>query len=170
MSAKKREPHQFRALLTERADSAENTRMQLDQALDRFANNSLIHLPPESKLTVRNLATEAGVNKDTPLSRYPKGHPKAGNHRFPLVVKRFKKLKKKVTPPVDTKDEDNQKLRERIKEQDLQILLSARANNQLDAENVEVKRRCDELEKDMARIRDENARLRQGNIKVVPIK
>jgi hypothetical protein len=172
MSAGKREPQRFQAMLQERADSTENTRKKLEQALDRFENNQLIKLPPGTKLTVRTLATEAEVNKDTPLSRYPKEHSKAKQYRFPKVVARFKKLtaKKIKTPPEDPKDKENKKLRESIKEKDEEILLMARVNNQLDAENVRLERRDQELEKEIARLRDENAQLRQGNIRGLPTK
>jgi hypothetical protein len=65
----------FKALLKQRADSAELTRARLDGALDRFERNELTILPPGSKLTLRNLALEAAVSKDTPLSRYPQITP-----------------------------------------------------------------------------------------------
>lgn len=153
--------HKFDAMLRERAMSAESTRKKLDAALDRFQHNKLEKLPAGSKLTVRNLAIEAGVSKDTPLSRYPKGHQKAGEYRFPEIVRRFRKLKaKKTVPRPNAKDEI-------IKELKADNLKLARANNQLDAENLELKREKRELEEANAQLREENAKLRQGKIKVL---
>lgn len=158
--------HRIEGMLKERADSAENTRLRLDAALARFEKGDLDVLPAGSKLTVRNLAAEAKVSKDTPLSRYPKGHPKSKDYRFPEIVSRFRKLKEKNAKP-EEKEDLVIKLRKRNKELENQIQQSAQANNLLDAENVELLSRNRELEENNVRLREENAQLRQGNIRVL---
>jgi hypothetical protein len=161
--SQKKTQAQFKAMLQQRADSSERTRVQLHQALDRFEHDQLINLPPGSRLILRNLAREAGVSKDTPLSRYRKDQPKAGEHRFADIVARFNQLKaKKMTGPStnDLREANIQQLCETIKSLEGKMVLLARANNQLDAEAFEWKRRCRELE-------EENARLRLENRKVV---
>ena len=161
--------HKFKSLLQQRADSAERTSRRLHEALDRFEQNNLTYLPKDSKLTVRNLALEAGVNKDTPLSRYPRRHPNAGRYRFPDVVDRFRELiAKKVKPPIEERKKNKiQELQEIIKNKNERELLSARVNNQLDAENVALKHRNHELEEEVVRLREENAELRQGKMTIV---
>jgi hypothetical protein len=90
----------YQELLRHSAETAERTRMNLHRALDRFEHGKLINLPPGSKLTLRNLALEAGTDKNTPISRYGKSHPKAGEYRFPDVVERYVKLKARLTNPI----------------------------------------------------------------------
>jgi exonuclease VII small subunit len=156
---------QFKALLQQRAESSERTRLKLHQALDRFEHNQLLTLPPGSKLTIRNLALEAEVSKDTPLSRYRKDQQHAGDYRFPDIVVRFNKLKaRKPTRPSnnDLKEAKIQQLRQVIESLQEKNLLLARANNQLDIRAVESERRCRELE-------EQNAKLRQECLKIVPL-
>lgn len=103
-----------------------------------------------------------GKSKDTPLSRYGKGHPKAGQYRFPDVAARFHKLKAKGPPPqreIDPKDKKIQELREVVRSQDEKILMLARVNNELDAENVDLKRRNKELEEQINRLRNESMKV-----------
>ncbi|MCI0557099.1 MAG: hypothetical protein MN733_01280 [Nitrososphaera sp.] len=162
--SKKKSPRQFKAMLQQRADSSEHTRIELHRALDRFEHDKPINLPPSSKLTIRNLALEAGVSKDTPLSRYRKDQPKAGEYRFPDIVDRFSKLKaKKSTRPStdDLREAKIQELRQTIEALEEKIRLLARTNNQLDAEVHEMRWRCRELE-------EQNVRLRRENIKILP--
>lgn len=170
MSVKGRLKGHFGALLQQRADSAEGTSRKLHEALDRFEQGKSKAVPAGSKLTIRNLAAEAGVSKDTPLSRYPKGRPGGGSYRFPSVVERFNELKLKLTPrqAVEGEEGELKRLRGRIKELERALLMSARANNLLDAETLTLKGRNIELEEDNARLRAENARLRQGSLRVLP--
>lgn len=151
------------ALLEQRKSSAERTRVRLLEALDRFEQGALVNLPPGSKLTVRNLAAEAKVSKDTPLSRYPKGHLNAGEYRFPEVVAKFNLLKEKLLdrPEVQNpKDRKISELRGVIKSLREQLVLAHRVNNQLDAELYEEKRHSRDLEEQLGK-------LRQGSLKVV---
>jgi hypothetical protein len=162
----------FKAMLRERAKSARRTGTRLDKALDRFERNQLKKIPSGSKLTVRNLALEAEVSKDTPLSRYPKSHKKKGKYRFPKVVVRFKELKIKLAGKPSVKERkrtESQRLRDIIKEKDEQILLSARANNVLDAKNSDLENRNRDLEKEVTRLREENARLTRKGMKNAPL-
>ena len=153
----------FEALLKQRADSAELTRARLNGALDRFERNELTILPPGSKLTLRNLALEAAVSKDTPLSRYRADHSNAGSYRFPDIAARFRQLKAHGTVNPSTCDSRKpkiQQLRVTIAALEEKIVLLARVNNQLDAEAGDLKQRCRELTA-------ENARLRQQAIKAI---
>lgn len=158
-------------MLKQRAASAESTRKKIHEALDRFEARELKRLPEASKLTIRNLAVEAEVSKDTPLIRYPKNHTLAGQHRFPDIVKRFQKLKERLSGVLKSRGEEKEikRLRGRIKELDQLLLLSARANNLLDAETGELRRRNKELEEDNARLRGENAFMRQKSLKLLPL-
>jgi exonuclease VII small subunit len=164
MSTEPKITHQFEALLQQRAESSERTRLKLHQALDRFEHGQLLILPAGSKLTIRNLAQEAEVSKDTPLSRYRKDQPNDGDYRFPDIVARFNKLKaRKHTRQSrnDLKEAKIQELRQLIESLQEKNLLLARANNQLDIRAVELERRCRELE-------EQNVRLRQECLKIVP--
>jgi exonuclease VII small subunit len=164
MSTQPKTAYQFEALLQQRAESSERTRLKLHQALDRFEHDQLLILPPGSKLTIRNLALEADVSKDTPLSRYRKDQPNGGDYRFPDIVTRFNKLKtRKPTRPSSNnlKEVKIQELRQIIESLQEKNLLLARANNQLDIRAIELERRCRELE-------EQNARLRQECLKIVP--
>jgi hypothetical protein len=164
MSTEPKTTRQFEALLQQRAESSEPTRLKLHHALDRFEHDQLLILPPGSKLTIRNLALEADVSKDTPLSRYRKDQPNGGDYRFPDIVARFNKLKtRKHTRPSgnNLKEAKIQELRQIIESSQEKNLLLARANNQLDIRAVELERRCRELE-------EQNARLRQECLKIVP--
>jgi hypothetical protein len=175
MSERGHDNRRIEGLLKQRAESAESTRRRLNEALDRFKGNKLRRIAAGSKLTVRNLAAEAepdedgtAVSKDTPLSRYPKGHPKQGEYRFPDVVSRFGKLTKKQERK-EAKEGLIVKLRRIIRHLRRRLLDSVRANNLLDAQNVDLKRRNDELEKDNARLREEIAQLiRRDTIRKVP--
>jgi len=165
MSTEPKTTRQFEALLQQRAESSERTRLKLHQALDRFEHDHLLILPPGSKLTIRNLALEADVSKDTPLSRYRRDQPNGGDYRFPDIVARFNKLKtRKHTRPSgnDLKEAKIQELRQIIESLQEKNLLLARANNQLDIRAVELERRYRELE-------EQNARLRRERLKIVPI-
>jgi exonuclease VII small subunit len=162
MSTQPKTTRQFKALLQQRTESSERTRLKLHQALDRFEHDQLLILPPGSKLTIRNLAQEAEVSKDTPLSRYRKDQPNGGDYRFPDIVARFNKLKaRKTTHPSsnDLKEAKIQELRQIIESLQEKNLLLARANNQLDIRAVELERRCRALE-------EQNARLRQECLKI----
>jgi hypothetical protein len=164
MSTEPKTTRQFEALLQQRAESSEQTRLKLHQALDRFEHDQLIIIPPSSKLTIRNLALEAEVSKDTPLSRYRKNQPNGGDYRFPDIVARFNKLKaRKHARPSgnDLKEAKIQEMHQIIESVQEKNLLLARANNQLDIRAVELERRCRELE-------EQNARLRQECLKIVP--
>jgi hypothetical protein len=164
MSTEPKITRQFEALLQQRAESSERTRLKLRQALDRFEHDQLLILPPGSKLTIRNLALEADVSKDTPLSRYRKDQPNGGDYRFPDIVAWFNKLKaRKPTRPSsnDMREAKIQELRQIIESLQEKNLLLARANNQLDIRAVELERRCRELE-------EQNARLRRECLKIVP--
>lgn len=175
MSERGSDVGRIEGLLKQRAKSAENTCLKLHEALDRFEHHKLVRAKAGSKLTVRSLAYEASdpsgkhpISKDTPLSKYPKGHPRAGEYRFPDVVRRFRKLTGKQEQK-ERKKGLIQKLRETIRNLRKHLLASARANNLLDAENVELKRRNRELEEANARLREENARLtRHGSIREMP--
>jgi hypothetical protein len=115
-------------------------------------------------LTIRNLGLEADVSKDTPLSRYRKDQPNSGDYRFPDIVARFNKLKTRKPTRLsnnDLKETKIQELRQIIGSLQEKNLLMARANNQLDIRTVELERRCRELE-------EQNARLRQECLKIVP--
>lgn len=149
-------------LLAHRRESVEKTRVRLHQALDRFEHRQLINLPRDSPLTVRNLAAEAEVSKDTPLSRCRKGQ--SGEYRFPDIVARFRALQKKLRgapTPKSPKDRKIQELREVIKDVKEKLLAACRVNNQLDAERYEDKRRIKELEGLVTKLR------REG-LKVIP--
>lgn len=166
MSVEGKHKRQTEGMLKQRAASAENTRKDLEKALDRFENGELQKHLPGTKLTVRTLAVESGHSKDTPLSRYGKGEPNAGEHRFPTVVSRFKKLTAKQGA-AKGKETLIQKLRKTINELRKHLLQAVRANNLLDKENFELKRRNRELEEHNVRLREENAQLRQGSLKAV---
>ena len=104
------------------------------------------------------------MSKDTPLSRYRKDQPNGGDYRFPDIAARFNKLKaQKTTRPSsnDLKEAKIQELRKIIESLQEKNLLLARANNQLDTRAVELERRYRELE-------EQNARLRQECLKIVP--
>ena len=164
MSTEPKTTRQFEALLQQRAESSERTRLKLHQALDRFEHDHLLILPLDSKLTIRNLALEADVSKDTPLSRYRKDQPNGGDYRFPDIVARFNKLKTRKPNRLsnnDLKETKIQELRQIIESLQEKNLLLARANNQLDIRAVELERRCRELE-------EQNVRLRQECLKIVP--
>lgn len=169
MTREAKRKYHFGALLQQRADSYERTRLELHAALDRFEHGQLIHTPRGSKLTLRNLALEAGgKSKDTPLSRYPKNHPRAGEYRFPDIVERYHKLKARKNLRqfnVDPKDEKIQELYQMIKSQKEDNVLLARSNNELDAENYELKRRNKELEEQLGKLRKEGLKVIKFDIK-----
>jgi hypothetical protein len=166
MSAEETNNSRIEGMLRQRADAAERTRKDLEEALNRFEKGRLQKHPRGTKLTLRTLAVESGHSKDTPLSRYRKGEPNAGEYRFPTVASRFKKLTSKQTQAKD-KETLIQRLQRRIRELRTQLLQSVRANNLLDAENVELKRRNRELEEDKVRLSEENAQLRRGDMRVM---
>jgi hypothetical protein len=138
------------ALLEERAESAERTGRKLSDALDRFQNHKLVNLKAGAKLTVRNLAIEAKVSKDTPFSRYRNGQANAGEYRFPYIVDK------------NPRDNKIRELRQLLKAKDKLLLSQARAINQLDAELYDTKNRNQELE-------DQLAQLIRENMKVISI-
>lgn len=155
---------------------AEQTAEKLTKALDRFEHGGLERLPEGSKLTRLNLATEAGVARETPFSIYRKDHPNAGAYRFPEVVERFKRLRKKdkQAPEPNNPDEADQL---KATNAELQTALSASRSvaNALDAENVDLRRRNAELEELVSHIseerdslRSEIIRLRRQSISEVP--
>lgn len=159
---KPRDQRRIAALLEQRARSAESTRLRLHQALDRFEHDQLVNLPRGMKLTVRNLAAEAEVSKDTPLSRYRGGRRGRGEYRFPDVAARFISLKEKLArrPAAGhSKDVKIQELREVIKVLREQLLLAHRVNNRLDAEVYEKTRRVRELEEHIAKVRRDNLKV-----------
>lgn len=125
---------------------AEQTAEKLTKALDRFEYGGLERLPEGSKLTRLNLAKEAGVARETPFSRYRQDHPKAGEYRFPEVVERFKRLRKKGKVVPEPRPDETAKLKAVIEE--LQNMLSASryVANALDAQSIDLKRRNSELE------------------------
>jgi hypothetical protein len=166
MSAEEANKSLTEGMLKQRADSAERTRKDLEEALDRFDKGKLQKHPAGTKLTLRTLAIESGHSKDTPLSRYRKGEPNAGEYRFPVIASRFKKLTSKQTQDKE-KETLIQRQQRRIDELKSQFLQSVRANNLLDAENVELKRRNRELEEDKVRLSEENAQLRRSEMKIV---
>lgn len=148
------------ALLKNREQTAERTRVSLQHALDRFEHCQLLRLPEDSKLTVRNLAEEADVAKDTAFARHQKGHQHEGQHRFPDVVARFaelkRKLKKRHIPKQDPRENQIAQIRERVTEMDQWIVKLNIANETLSHENYELKKKIEE-------IRDQNEKLRQEN-------
>jgi chromosome segregation ATPase len=113
-------------------------------------------------LTIRNLAAEAEVSKDTPLSKYREDHPQAGEYRFPKVEARFNTLKKKLHDgpgPENIKDRKIKELRERNEELEEQLVLSHRANNKLDTELYEKDRYIRELEEQATTLRRDSLRV-----------
>ncbi len=160
----------MRALLEQRTDSARQTLLILQGALDRFEKNSQVVVPVGTKLTIRTLAQEAGVSKDTPLSRFRKGQAQAGEFRFPDVVARFHKLKegngseqpaKAKKRPQDKREARIHELNQSVADYKRKLLQHDRVLNELDAEVVELRERCRQLT-------EQNAGLRQNQLKVIP--
>jgi hypothetical protein len=145
------------ALLENRESSVNATKVRMDEALDRFEHGRLIKLPEGSKLTLRSLSVEAGVSKDTPLSKFREGHPQVGQYRFPTVVKRFRELKKRGNKddPENLKDKKIRELRDALAQSNREKQQLAEVNNELDAENYELRRRNKELEEQNAGLRRE---------------
>lgn len=135
-------------LLAEREQLAASTNKRLHEALDRFEQNCLKVIPLGTKLSLRNLALEAGVNKDTPFSRYKNISVLAGNYRFPEIVARFKKLKSQVEISANKNNLKNQltELRETIREYEKKFIKQCRVINEQDYRIVELETYCRELE------------------------
>ena len=136
---------------------AEQTAKKLTKALDRFENGKLERLKEGTKLTRLNLATEAGVAKDTPFSRYREGHPQAHTYRFPEIVERFNRLRKngRPEPQPEPNPDTVAELKDTISELRGALSASRCVANALDAQNVELKRSNSELEELASRLSDE---------------
>jgi hypothetical protein len=148
-------------LLVERKERAEDTNKRLHQALDRFEHNRLEVIPVNSKLSLRNLAIEAGVNKDTPFSRYKKGSISAGTYRFPEVVARFKEIKAKAEGRNQKNGFKNQidELRNTIHDYENKFLQQARIANQQDQRIIELEKYCRDLESQISNLRQEKSKV-----------
>lgn len=156
---------------------SEKTGEELDKTLDRFESGKLIRIPKGSKLTRSNLAAEAGLAKDTPFSRYRKGHPKAGEFRFPHAVARFDSLRAKSRPKPKEKTGLNEIAKWKTAFTELEGVLAAsrRVVNAQDIEIDKLKRSRGELEElvaslgaELDNLRAELVRLRRQGIKGVP--
>jgi hypothetical protein len=145
---------------------AEQTDEKLTKALDRFENGRLERLPDDSKLTRLNLAKEAGVARETPFSRYRQDHPKAREYRFPEVVERFKRLRKKGKVVPEPRPDETEQSKATIAE--LQNMLSASryVANALDAQNIDLNRRNGELEELVSSLGKERDELNSELIKL----
>jgi hypothetical protein len=126
-------------------------------------------LPKHSKLTRLNLATEAGVSRDTPFSRYRSGHEKAGQYRFPQVTTEFFtfRQKKKLKPKDAKYRAEVQSLKIKTAELERLLALSRGVANALDAEldnsaikvkeletlTSELAAQCEELKMEIMRLR-----------------
>lgn len=152
-------------LLIERKERAIETNKRLHQALDRFDKNCLQVIPANSKLSLRNLALEAGVNKDTPFSRYKKDSDRAGNYRFPEIVSRFEELKAKTEDRNRKNSSKNQidELRNIIKDYERKFIQQARIANEQDQRIIELENNCRELESTIVK-------LKQDKLKILKIK
>lgn len=164
-------------LLDWKKKESEKTGEELDKALDRFKSGKLIRLPKGSKLTRSNLAAEAGVAKDTPFSRYRKGHPKARQYRFPQVVERFNSLreKKRAKPKGKTGTDEIARWKNTAEELDAMLCASRRVVNAQDIEIDKLRRRCRELEElteklggECDSLKAEVVKLRRRGIKEIP--
>jgi hypothetical protein len=158
---------------------SEQTSVHLNEALDRFKSGKLIRLPRGSKLTRLNLATEAGVSKDTPFSRYRKGHPKGGEYRFPQVVDEFIHLrqKRRAAPKGKTETNEITKLKATNAELESMLFASRCVVNAQDIEIVNLRRRSEELEnlysamaEERTNLEAEIIKLKRQNIRNLPVK
>lgn len=161
MSRQKRSHMQLTALLKERRERAERTRITLHRALDRFESHRTVNVPVGTKLTVRTLAEEAYVSKDTPLSKHRRGQH-LSQYRFPDVVERFNRIKEK------SKDKKQNMSVERQLRNDIENLYNytkaqAREQNRLQAELTDALKTIRALEKSNAAIRAENDHLHSEN-------
>lgn len=156
---------------------SEKTGEELDKALNRFKSGKLIRLPKGSKLTRSSLAAEACVAKDTPFSRYRKGHPKAGQYRFPQVVERFNNLreKRRAKPKGKTGVDEIARWKNTADELDAMLRASRRVVNAQDIEIDKCRRRCRELEElteklgvECDGLKAEVMKLRRQRIKEIP--
>lgn len=140
---------QIQPLLAYKQRQSEQTRLTLHLALDRFERGQCKVLAPGTKLTVRSLASEARVSKDTILARISAGRPQGGAYRFPDVVSRLKDLQatqqqarararrqEKQRAVLKEKEEDNEKLRRLTVELDLALFAARRDIERLKAENA----------------------------------
>ncbi len=134
---------------------SERTNAQLNEALGRFKSGKLMRLPKGAKLTRLNFATEAGVSKDTPFSRFRQGHPKAGEYRFPQVVDQFKRLREKLRakPKEEARDEEIAKLKVTNAELERMLYASRCVVNAQDIKIDNLERRCRELEENVLNFR-----------------
>jgi hypothetical protein len=156
---------------------AKRTEEQLGEALDRFESCDLLHLPKGTKLTRLNLALEAEVSKDTPFSRYRAGHPNAGEYRFPKIVNRFIRLRRKRSPKVKEPTTGNEVKELKAQVEELKMMLSASRSvvNAQDIQIDDLKRRCQDLEELSTMIAEERdnleaefVKLRRQRIREVP--
>lgn len=150
---------------------------ELNKALDRFESGKLIRIPKGSKLTRLNLAAEAGLARDTPFSRYRKGHPKAGEFRFPQAVARFNHLRAKSRRKSKGKAAADEiaRLKTTVAELEGSLARSRWVANAQDVEIDRLKRRCGEFEELLASLggecddlRAELVKVRRQSIKGVP--
>lgn len=144
------------ALLHNRSQSMERTRVKLHYALDRFEHGTLANLPGGTRLTVRSLAVEAGVSKDTVVSRYLAGDKK-DQLRYPEILERMRGLKDKQLkhsiPKIVKKrsaDEEVGRLRRNMHEINELNVLQARRINDLDSENQRLRRDIEDYKKKIA--------------------
>jgi hypothetical protein len=147
---------------------SKKTGEELNKALDRFECGKPIRIPKGSKLTRLNLAAEAGLSRDTPFSRYRKGHPKAGEFRFPQAVARFNRLRAKSRSKSKGKiaADEIALLKTTVAELEGSLTASRWVVNAQDVEIDRLKRRCDELEELVASLGGECDNLRGELVKV----
>lgn len=132
---------------------------KLHAALDRFEQNRLEVVNPGSKLSLRSLALEAGVNKDTPFSRYKKDTPFYRKYRYPEIVSRFNEIKNKLTKETKNKTSEIEKQKALISNYESKFLQQARVINQQDERIVELERYSRELEAQIKKLKQEALKL-----------
>lgn len=156
MEKKKIEP-----LLAERKKRAKETNKRLHEALDRFEIGSLLRIPVNSKLSIRNLAIEATVNKDTPFSRYKESSNLVGKYRFPSVVKRFKEIKARIELKNKKFKPQNRiaKLQNTIRDYEDKFVKQARITNLQNQRIVELEKYCRDLENQLSILRSEKPKV-----------
>ncbi len=135
-------------MLRNRLESVERTRTRLHYALDRFQLGTLQTLPQGTSLTIRSLAVEAEVNKDTIISR------NAANHRrYEEIIKRLRELQEKLRRPRvqqrARRDDTIERLHRKIDELNELNVMQARMIDELDSKVQELERDKRQLEENI---------------------
>lgn len=155
----KKKPTEKPPLLAFKERQSAETRLALNEALDRFESGKLIRQKAGTPLSRKTFALEAGVKPATPFALYPKGHTNAGGYRYPVIVSRFEVLREKLKEQTTRKPKDA-RLRETISELrkhiailEEELAVSLRVSIELDAMVADREKMITELKAELAEMR-----------------